>query len=295
MIAIRQTPWTRVTLVTGGTGRTGARVAERLWDQGGSVRLGHRGGVPPFDWTDLRTWRSALDGARAVYLAYQPDIAGPEAAGRVGAFAREAVARGARRLVLLSSRRVPAARLAEDALMSSGADWTILRASVLMQSFTEGPLAPLLAGAAPVLPVGGAWEPFVDASDVADVAVKALLEGGLEGRVLDLTGPRPLSLRTAAAEIAAAVGQPETRLAEASAGLTGEKVGKEAPDPTRLLLPGPLAGLLEGRSMPATTVVADLLGRPARDLRGFATETLDAGARSLAEPSWPRRLEREGR
>lgn len=303
MIAIRHTPWSRATLVTGGTGTTGARVAERLWNRGGTVRLGHRGALPPFDWADPRTWARALDGAGAVYVAYQPDIAAPEAAGRVGAFAREAVARGARRLVLLSSLRARGARLAEDALTASGADWTILRASALMQTFTEGAtLAPLLAGGAPALPVGGAREPFVDADDVAEVAAKALLQGGLEGRVLELTGPRALTVGEAVAEVADAMGRPGARPRQApepgpllsraareapahGRGRTGAGRGDVAPPP----LPEPLAALLGGPSLPATTVLADLLGRPARALRDVA-----ADAWSLAEPPRSRRREREG-
>jgi uncharacterized protein YbjT (DUF2867 family) len=46
------------------------------------------------------------------------------------------------------------------------------------------------------VPVGDVREPFVDADDIADVAVAALTddrhEGRHEGRVYELTGPRAL-------------------------------------------------------------------------------------------------------
>ena len=42
-------------LVTGGTGKTGRRVAQRLADRGVGVRIGSRSGTPPFDWTDPTT------------------------------------------------------------------------------------------------------------------------------------------------------------------------------------------------------------------------------------------------
>ncbi len=52
------------TLVLGGTGKTGRRVAERLAARGLPVRLGSRSGQPPFDWEDRATWAPALVGAR---------------------------------------------------------------------------------------------------------------------------------------------------------------------------------------------------------------------------------------
>lgn len=38
------------TLVIGGTGKTGARVAPQLRERGHAVRIGSRTGTPPFDW-----------------------------------------------------------------------------------------------------------------------------------------------------------------------------------------------------------------------------------------------------
>ena len=66
-----------LTLVLGGTGKTGRRVAERLRARGRPVRVGSRAGSPPFDWDDPGTWPAALSGAAAVYLTYQPDLACP--------------------------------------------------------------------------------------------------------------------------------------------------------------------------------------------------------------------------
>ena len=44
------------TLVIGGTGKTGRRVAERLKARGAAVRIGSRSATPPFDWDDRSTW-----------------------------------------------------------------------------------------------------------------------------------------------------------------------------------------------------------------------------------------------
>ncbi|MEV7908390.1 SDR family oxidoreductase, partial [Streptomyces anulatus] len=92
------------TLVLGGTGKTGRRVVQRLTGRHLPVRIGSRSGGVPFDWENPATWAPALQGVRAVYVSYHPDLAVPGAPEAVGSFAELAVAQGARRLVLLSGR-----------------------------------------------------------------------------------------------------------------------------------------------------------------------------------------------
>jgi uncharacterized protein YbjT (DUF2867 family) len=75
------------------------------------------------------------------------------------------------------------------------------------QNFSEKYLLePLLSGEV-VLPAGDVPEPFVDADDIADVAVAALTEDGHAGEVYELTGPRMLTFADAVAEIGEATGR----------------------------------------------------------------------------------------
>src|SRR5215472_7809728 len=97
-------PTGSMTLVLGGTGKTGRRVADRLRRAAVPVRLGSRRAEPPFDWDDRATWDPALKGVTAAYVAYQPDLAAPGALDTVQAFFAQAVAGGIERLVLLSGR-----------------------------------------------------------------------------------------------------------------------------------------------------------------------------------------------
>src|SRR5215475_11636536 len=110
---------TLTTLVLGGTGKTGRRVAQRLTALGRPVRIGSRSGRPRFDWHDQATWTPALDGVAAAYISYYPDIAIPGAAETVGSFAELAVRSEVRRLVLLSGRGEPGAERAEQAVRGS--------------------------------------------------------------------------------------------------------------------------------------------------------------------------------
>src|SRR5215218_11021654 len=104
---------TKTTLVLGGMGKTGRRVAERLEARGLLVRVGSRSGQPPFDWENLDTWAPALEGVESVYVSYYPDIAIPGAPEAVRSFAELAVQSGVRRLVLLSGRGEEEAQRAE--------------------------------------------------------------------------------------------------------------------------------------------------------------------------------------
>src|SRR5262245_1913967 len=90
------------TLVIGGTGKTGRRMAERLAGQGGRVRVASRRTDPVFDWDEPATWRRAVAGCDAAYVTFAPDLAFPGAAEKLGAFAAHAVDAGVERFVLLS-------------------------------------------------------------------------------------------------------------------------------------------------------------------------------------------------
>ena len=127
-----------LTLVLGGTGKTGRRVAERLWARGVPTRLGSRAACPPFDWDHRATWAPALAGVGTAYVSYYPDLAVPGAGDTVGALAEQAVAAGVERLVLLSGRGKEEARRAERALAGAGGEWTVVRANWFAQNFRRG-------------------------------------------------------------------------------------------------------------------------------------------------------------
>lgn len=78
--------------ITGGTGKTGRRLAERLRAAGVPVRLASRRTQPAFEWDAPQTWPATLDGASALYVAYAPDLAVPGAAETVRELAEHAVA-----------------------------------------------------------------------------------------------------------------------------------------------------------------------------------------------------------
>ncbi|WP_236788790.1 NmrA family transcriptional regulator [Amycolatopsis sp. GM8] len=266
-----------LTLILGGTGKTGRRVAERLAALGVPVRVGSRDGKPPFDWADKQTWVPAVHGATAAYLSFYPDVAVPGAAATVRSFAEVAVSHGIRKLVLLSGRGEPEAQLAEEAVREVAPDTTVLRCSWFNQNFSEGYLLDPVLGGEVVLPVGDTPEPFVDADDIADVAVAALTEDGHAGRLYELTGPRLLSFAGAVAEIAAATGRTirfkPVSIDEYRSMLTEYEV----PADVVQLLSYLFTEVLDGRNASVTDGVRRALGRESRDFGDYARETAATG------------------
>lgn len=266
------------TLVLGGTGKTGRRVASRLASGNSAVRIGSRTGQPPFDWADDSAWPDALAGVDAVYISYYPDISFPDAAAHVTAFAKAAAAAGVTRLVLLSGRGEPDAEPAEQGVRDAGVEWTILRCSWFMQNFSEHFLLdPVLEGVI-ALPAGDVAEPFIDVDDVADVAVAALTQDGHAGRVYDLTGPRLLTFVDAAVELGAATGREIRYLpvtpTEYAAGAVEAGVPAEEIEPLTDLF----VRVLDGHNAHVTGDVERVLSRPARDFTEYARAAAAAGA-----------------
>ncbi len=87
------------------------------------------------------------------------------------------------------------------------AEWTILRSSFFSQNFSESFFLEPILGGEVALPAGDVPEPFVDAEDIADVAVAALTEDGHAGELYELTGPRLLTFAEAVGEISRATGR----------------------------------------------------------------------------------------
>lgn len=268
---------TRTTLVLGGTGKTGRRVAERLWNRGLPVRLGSRSGAPRFDWTAPETWPACLQQVRAVYISYYPDLAAPGAIEAIGAFTALAVASGASRLVLLSGRGEPEAQRCEQLVKDSGAEWTLVRASWFNQNFSESYLLePILAGEV-ALPAGAVGEPFVDADDIADVAAEALTEDGHAGQLYELTGPRLWTFADAVAEIAR-VARRDIRYVQVPMEAYAAALEQAQLPPAFVTLIRYLfTEVLDGRNASVADGVIRALGRPPRDFTDYVHDTAATG------------------
>jgi len=271
-----------LTLVLGGTGKTGRRVAERLASRGVPTRVASRAADPSFDWGDRSTWDATLDGVTAAYVSYAPDVAIPGATDAVRAFVDRAVERGVQRLVLLSGRGEEEAQLCERIVQDAGIEWTVVRASWFNQNFSEGEFLDMVLAGAITLPVGDVPEPFVDADDIADVAAAALTEEGHAGQIYEVTGPRMLTFTEAAAEISRASGHEVKFIQIPPEAFAAGIAESGAPDDIAWLLDYLFSTVLDGRNAYVCDGVQRALGREPTDFAEYARRVADSGAWNLS-------------
>jgi uncharacterized protein YbjT (DUF2867 family) len=184
---------------------------------------------------------------------------------------------------LLSGRGEEAAQRGERIVQDAGADWTILRCSWFDQNFSEDYLLePVLSGEV-ALPADAMVEPFVDADDIADVAVAALTEDGHAGQLYELTGPRLLTFPEAVAEIAKASGR-EVRYVPVPIDVYAATLPEYGLPPQVVsLLTYLFTEVLDGRNASLTDGVQRALGRQPRDFSEYARDAAAAGAWSERE------------
>lgn len=264
-------------LVLGANGKTGGRVLDRLRAAGHVVRVGSRSAQPGFDWEDRTTWSAALDGVRAVYVAYQPDLCVPGAVDTVTAFYDAAAKAGVERVVLLSGRGEPEAQDAEKALQATALDWTIVRASWFFQNFSENYFLDEIVAGAITLPEGLAPEPFIDADDIADIAAEALVDTRHSRKLYELTGSQAFTFPEAIAQISAAtnrridcniISMDDYAKLLAEAGLP--------PDLSWLVI-YLFTTVLDGRNTPIAHGVEQALGCPPRTFADYVARTAPTG------------------
>ncbi|MEV0405141.1 NAD(P)H-binding protein [Actinoallomurus sp. NPDC050550] len=267
-------------LVTGATGTIGRPLLELLAGAGAKVRAVTRdpevAGLPAGvevvtgDPSRPDTIAAFLDGVTAVFL--HPRAAG-QTAGDLLALARE---RGVERVVALSAINVdddPAEqpsrfqgdrnKEAEDAAVASGLEWVSLRPASFAVNTLRTWAPQIRAGDVVRGPYAGFAEPLIHERDVAAVGARALLDGGLAGRRLRLTGPQSLSHEQLVTVIGEVIGRP-LRYEEVPAEAFARNLSQRG-------LPKPFVEALMARyarGSGPTEVVTDevekILGRPAR-------------------------------
>lgn len=264
-----------LTLVVGGTGKTGRRIVGRLAQRGVPTRAAARS--TGFDWHDPTTWDVVLENVKAAYISYSPDLAVPGAAEAIRLFAQKAVDGGVQRLVLLSGRGEEEAQRCERIVQEAGVDWTIVRASWFQQNFSEGEFLELVLSGQVTLPNGDVREPFIDADDIADVATAALTEDGHAGEVYEVTGPRLMTFAEAVQEIADASGRDVQYVEIPHDAFVAGLTESGAPSETAWLLDYLFTQVLDGRNAYLTDGVQRALGREPADFAEYARKAAATG------------------
>ena len=264
-------------LVLGATGKTGRRIVDRLSAKAHAVPKGSRQADPAFDWDNPRTWSAALRDVEAVYISFYPDLATPGAPAAIQEFTSRAAQAGVKRLVLLSGRGEEEAQRCENIVRECGVPFTLIRASWFSQNFSESFLLDAVRSGTVALPVQQVGEPFVDADDIADVAVAALTEDGHEGQLYEVTGSRLLTFTEAVGAIAEAANRPvqfvKITPEQYEQGLAHAGLPKEFASLVMYLF----TTVLDGSNAHLSNGVQQALGRAPRDFAAYARETAATG------------------
>ena len=274
-------------LVIGGSGTVGSEIVRLLQDQGHAVRAtthrreaaGKRDGVERV-FLDVGTGEGigeAFAGVDRAFVLAPPGYADHQKI--LSPLVAEATRRGLDKVVLMSAMGANAAdtpfRRVEVELERSGLRYNIIRPNWFMQNFNTFWLAGIRDEGKIRLPAGTAKTSFIDARDIAAVAVRLLTTDDHDNRDYDLTGPAAITHE----EVARVLGK-----------TVGREVAYEDIDPAVLrkgLLEAKLPAdyvefllvilgfLAQGYAERTTTAVRDLLGRDpiaferyARDNRG---------------------------
>lgn len=265
-------------LLTGGTGRTGARIARLLAERSVPVRVGSRRAEIPFDWNDSATWPGALDGMRAAYLCYSPDLAFPGVPELMASFTAAAADAGVERIVLLSGRGEDGAQAAEEVVRSAGLEWTILRCSWFAQNFSEHFLLQPVRRDRLMLPADpGIPEPFLDLDDLAVVAANAFTGDDHVGRMLELTGSRLLTLPEVAAELSAATGRRVDFVPCSPEEFVADLGSDGVPAADAFPLAELVTEIFDGRNASLTPDLRAALGREPTDFSDYAARAAATG------------------
>ncbi|MGH8977463.1 MAG: NmrA family transcriptional regulator, partial [Acidimicrobiia bacterium] len=171
----------------------------------------------------------------------------------------------------------------EQAVQEAGAAWTIVRASWFDQNFSEHYLLPGVLSGEVALPVGDMVEPFVDADDIAAVAVAALTDEGHAGRVYELTGPQLLTFADAVAEISHATSRDIRFVSVSMDEYVAMLVREGVPSEDIELIAYLFTEVLDGRNASLADGVQRALGRSPRDFRTYARDAAATGVWTVDE------------
>ncbi len=276
-------------LITTPNGKVGSVVVKEMLEQGRTVRLGAhtpekaqaafpQAEVVPFDFSDEDKVRAALTGVSALYLA-SPGDARAEPVERVIDLAKEA---GVERIVRLSAMGVENSdnplREVEKHLEASGLQYTLLRPSWFMQNYSTLHADSIRTQNAFYEPAEDAQTGFIDARDIAAIAVKALTEDGHHAQAYALTGARAYSRYEVADAIAQATGKTVTYEPVTEAQFQESMTSAGMTESYLALMTSLYQAVRAGHTSAVTGTVERVTGRAPISLERFAHDYKDVWA-----------------
>jgi uncharacterized protein YbjT (DUF2867 family) len=274
-------------VVTGATGTVGHAVAQELAQRGVAARAAVRrpkqfsaGGLPAvaFDFTEPATYEAAFQGAEKLFLVRPPAITAVWRS--IFPALQAAQNAGVQHVVLLSllgaeqNPLVPH-RWIEWYLQSLDMDWTFLRPSFFMQNLSTNHRDEIRDFGEIFVPAGDGRTSFIDARDVAAVAVRTLTEPGHAHAAYALTGAEALTYSEVARTLSDVLDRPIHYRDPSVLDFVRRHLGKR-PTGFVLVMAGIYLTARFGLAARTTSTVQRLLGRPPTSFRQFAEDYQEA-------------------
>jgi uncharacterized protein YbjT (DUF2867 family) len=268
-------------LVTGATGNTGRPIAAQLAAAGFTVRTATPTAVPErgaahvrFDWNDRSTHDGVLAGVDRMYLLAPGLVAEPYAV--LVPFIERALARGVRRVVLLSSSAVPEGSpglgMVHRFLRERAPEWSVLQPSWFMQNFVDARHhhgGSLKRAGRMVTATGDGRVGFVDAGDIATVAVRVLADEVSHDTAHLITGPEALSYDDVALVLSGIQGREVRHVHATMEEAVRHMMAAGIPEAYARLLAALEDRIRRGDEARVTDTVRRVTGRAPRTLREF--------------------------
>ena len=277
-------------LVTGATGNVGKEVIKSLMAKGSQVRAAIRNieklrtmgpeGIEPvsFEFDDPKTFDIAMAGVDKIFMIAPP--LAPNSYELLTPLIKKAVDMDVRRIVFLSAMGVdmddsyPLGKI-EIEIEKSGLEYTFLRPNWFMQNFNSSLLGMIKEKGGIFLPAEDSKTSFIDARDIAEVAVAALLTDNHIGKGYTLTGSRSLDHHEAVKILSEAIGK--TVIYQSITDEAMQEALKEMGTPQgNIQLMSILYGMVrDGYTAPVTDDVKKILGRNPISLEQYARDYAD--------------------
>lgn len=278
-------------LVTGAPGNVGTEVVKGLralavpfrvaaWDvKAAREALGSDIESVHFDFLKPQTFAPAFAGIERVFLVRPPALSNVQRDIAPAIYA--AIGAGVRHIVFLSlqgvekNRMVPHYKI-ETLIRATGIDYTFLRASFFMQNLSTTHRAEIRDRGEIAVPVGKAKTSFIDARDIAAVAVRALTEPGHENHCYTLTGSEALDYAEVARRMSAILERPIRYTNPSVIRFVRDQVAGGRPFGFALVMAGLYTITRFGNASAVTPDVRAILGRPPISFAQFVSDYREA-------------------
>ena len=280
-------------LVIAASGTVGSRVVRDLVAKGHGVRAAtHRKDAAPTNGVekvhlDLATGAgiaAAFDGVDGALLLAPPGYADQQKL--LSPLVAEAARRKLGKVVLMTAMGANAAdtpfRRVEQQLEASGLRYNIIRPNWFMQNFQTFWLQGINEQGKILLPAGRGRASFIDARDIAAVAVRLLTTHDEDRKAFDLTGPEALDHDQVASILSEVTGRRIVYQEIEPGALRDGFVAAGVPADYADFLIAILGYLKQGYAAPTTDAVKKLLGREPIAFRQYARDERTAWKPALA-------------